>query len=323
MATSGTINTTTINTGKLLEKAIRRCGLMPSILTPEIVQTSLEDLFLFLTSLSVRGVNLWCVDHQLLSQVPGQIKYLLPNGTQDLLNVLQSTHSFVDGTVTSTATDEELAASDILTALRFTVTFSSVPATFNFQTSPDGVVWTTAQSFTDTFVAGTQYWFDLDPSVAAQYFRIHSAGQVVSNFQVCTSIRDIPLSVFNRDDYTAIPNKAMQSSTVTSYYFEKLIAPVINLWPVPSDSDKCLSIYRYHQIEDIGALTNELAIPNRWFEHVCWQWAARLAFEIQGVDPARRQEVLKMASQFEIEAESGEFDGAPTFYAPNISGYTA
>jgi len=322
MSTSGTINNTRINTSKLLDKAIRRCGLLPAVLSPEIAEQCLESLFMFMTSLASRGLNLWCVDHQLLGLTPGKGTYVLPAGTLDLLNILQSTHFIPDGTSSTTATEYTWELTAQASVVRYGVQFKVAPAAFNFETSSDGITWTTVQVVTGTFVAGEVYWYDLDPIAAAQYFRIKSAGQTVTQFYLSTRNLEIPVTPFNRDDYMAQPNKAFQSQTPLNYFYEKLVTPQLTLWPIPSDGSRCLSFYRYRQIQDIGALTDEIEIPMRWYEHVTWQLSLRLAFELPGVDPARLQQVQMMAAQFEIEAESGEGDGAPVYYAPNIGVYT-
>lgn len=322
MSTSGTINTTRINTAKLLEKAVLRCGMHPSVLTPEIVQQSRESLFMFMTSLASRGLNLWCVDHQLLGLTAAKASYVLPEGTLDLLNVNQCSHTIPDGVASFTATDYEWALDAVTAIIRYGVQFSTVPASFEFQSSNDGVVWTTVQTVTNTFAVDEVYWYDLDPAVIAQYFRVHSAGQVVDNLYLSTRNLEIPVTPFSRDDYMAQPNKTFQSQTPLNYLYEKLIAPKMTLWPVPNDQSRCLSFYRYRQIQDVGTLTQELEIPVRWYEHVVWQLALRLSFELPGIDPSRLQLVQSMAAKFEIEAESGEGDGAPVYYAPNIRVYT-
>lgn len=325
MTTSGTIGTTKINNIKLLEKAVRRCGLTPSVLTPELMEQAKETMFMFMTSLSARGLNLWCVDEQLLAHRTGQAKYVLPVGTQDLLNVLQSVNSIVQGEDSSTATDFKSILPASASIVRYGVKFGTIiPTSFSLQKSMDGLVWTTIETVdSSSFAEGVVYWFKLDPAASAIQFRIHSTGQDVSRLYLVTSFRDVPMSPFNRDDYANQPDKNRQSSQILNYFFEKKIAPTITLWPVPNDETRCLSFFRYHQLEDVGSLVQELAIPTRWYDHVCWKLSAHLAFELPGVDPARRQEVKEMAASFQIEAESGEGDGAPVYYAPNIGVYTA
>ena len=88
MATSGTVGQTVIPVSRLLEKAIRRCGLSPASLTAETVSNALETMFMFTMSLTNRGLNLWCIEQAEIPLVAGQAAYVLPAGTLDVLNVL-------------------------------------------------------------------------------------------------------------------------------------------------------------------------------------------------------------------------------------------
>lgn len=97
MATSGTVGQTRINTARLLEKAVRRCGLNPALLAAETVDSALETVFMFTMSLVNRGLNLWCVEQSEIPLVAGQATYALPDGTIDLLNVLLMTPHSVGG----------------------------------------------------------------------------------------------------------------------------------------------------------------------------------------------------------------------------------
>ena len=213
MATSGTIGVTRINTAKLLEKATRRCGLIPQLLTPEMVDTALESLFMLLMSLSNRGLNLWCVDKQLVSIVSGQASYTLPTGTQDILNLMYSSPT-------------QVASGSVV---RFGVKFSALPTTsFNLQTSPDNAVWTTVETYETPSVANQYHWYDLDPAISADFYQISSNG-VVSSLILSSGNKEIVITPFNRDDYSNQPNKTFQSGFVTNYYFEKLVGSKITL----------------------------------------------------------------------------------------------
>lgn len=325
MATSGTIGNTVINTAKLLEKAIRRCGMSPQALTPEIVATAQEDMFMFLMGMSNRGLNLWCIDRQLMPVVLGKKTYVLPVGTTDVLNLLFCTPTRASYTLTIGATDATAANADsAFSVVRYGVKFSTLPTTsFLFEKSDDGVVWSTVATVTDLPVAGEYGWYDVDPKLTAKYFRVSSPtlGTVTDLF-LCSGVRELVVTPFNRDDYAAQPNKDSTSNVSLNYWFEKLVAPQLTLWPVPSDETCHLSLFRYRQIQDIGSLTQEIELPMRWYEAITWHLAARLAFEVPGVEPARRGEVVQMANSMTIEVEGGETDSAPTYFAPNIRCYT-
>lgn len=229
MPTSGTIGSTRISTIKLIEKALRRCGLSPASATVETLDTAREDLFMLLMSMLNRGLNLWCIDQQEIPLVEDQATYVLPPGTIQVLNLLH-------------VRDEN-------------------------------------------------------------------------------GLREVPLTPLNRTSYAQLPRKD-SSGQPTSYWFEKLVDPQITLWPVPNNSTAWLNLYRYRQMQDVGDLSNELELPSRWLEAVCWQLALRLAFELPEVSPERAQAVISMAGTMIIEVEGGETDDSPTYFAPNISVYT-
>lgn len=327
MTTSGTISQTRFNTAKMLEKAVRRCGKTPAVLTPEVVDNALETLFMMLMSLSNRGLNLWCVDKVLMAQEAGRAKYTLPSGTQDLLNVSQSTPSLLTPTSSSsTATSSSVAFDDVKKIVRVGLRFTTVPTSvLELQYSSDNITFVTAKTIpvADLPAVGSLKWFDVDPSVSAQYLRVSSGTNLVlSNFYISEVDREVNLGNWNRDDYANQPNKTMQSLAVTNYFYEKTISPSVTLWPVPSEETRCIVIWRYRQIMDVGSLSQEIEIPSRWYEATCWEFAARLAFELPDVEPERRKEVQSMAATMTIEVERGETDNAPVFIAPRISAYT-
>lgn len=324
MATSGTIGATLVPTVSIVERAIRRCGLPPTSITAETVSIALEDLFSLLMSVSSRGLNLWCVDKMLMPLVRGQAVYTLPPGTLEVLNLIHATPSRVEGTNTSGATFFQTEFAEAVTIVRVGVKFSAVQAfPFSIQSSGDGISWTTHVQGLLSPVAGEWTWYDIDPAADAAFFRLSSPTlSTVSDFYLATNVREIPVSKFNRDDYSNQPAKTFQSLIVTNYYFEKLVTPRITLWPVPSDDTRHLVLFRYRQIQDVGELTNELELPLRWIEAIIWQLALRLAFELPGVEAARRAEIVQVTQGMTLEVENTETDNAPIQIHPNIGVYT-
>lgn len=332
MTTSGTIGLTRYNTARVIEKAIRRCGLNPAAITPETVETAKEDLFLLLLSLSNKGLNLWTIDQQLMTIVPFQATYTLPIGTQDLLNVLQATPTLnLAYILTAPAIDTSMVVFDEpdQKTVRIGIRFNFPVAGFTLESSTDGILWGEPQSFQQintSMVADRLYWYDVDKAMVGQYLRFvfDSAALVnpLETLYMASAVREIVVTPFNRDDYSNQPNKTFNSNTTTNYWFQKLINPKITLWPVPNDETRHLVLFRYRQVQDIGDLTDEIEIPSRWYEAICWHLALRLAFELPGIDPGRITAVQAMAQSMVIEVEAGETDDAPVFFQPNIGVYT-
>lgn len=326
MATSGTIGNTRFNTAKMLEKAIRRIGLAPQVLTPEIVETAKEDLFLLIMGMIDRGLNLWLIDDQIISLETYKKLYVLPEGTLDVLNLIYATPYRLDYQETYDANDTTVVFDSPTPVVSLGMMFSTLPtAPVEFQASQDGVTWYTVKTIAvSELPAADRYgWYKFETTPYASRYRAHSTDLgVMEDFFLASTIREINITPFNRDDYASQPNKDFASLTVTNYYFEKLIDPQITLWPVPATDQSYLHLYRYRQVQDVGSLTNEIEIPARWYDAITWELAARMAFEIPNVDPARRAEVVQMAEAMTKQTEAGETDSAPTYLYPNIRGYT-
>ena len=326
MATSGTIGTTNFTVAQLLEHAFRRCGVPPSKITPEDEQTARESLYMLIVSLASRGINLWCVEKNLLGLYTNQGIYTLPAGTLDVLNWIYSTPSevTVDAT-TTTASSITRQLDAATTAVRYgfkpTAAFTG---TVTLAGSDDDLTYTTIQTKASaTWALETWYWYDIDPSVEYTYYKLTaSVPATFTEFYLATSVRDINIARFNRDDWANQPNKTRTASPSTNVYFEKLVTPQFTLWPVPDTDYNHVSIWRHREIQDVGDLTNELEIPSRQFEPIVWQLALRVASEVPGAD-GRLQFLMQMADKFMLEGDLSETDGAPMYLAPQISVYTA
>lgn len=281
---------------------------------------------MLLVSLANRGINLWCVEKQIHGLVQGQATYVSDPGTLNLLNVIYSQATPVTGIDSSTATSYTTALSSATTVVRIGVKFNAVTAsdTLTLAYSTDGASYTTILTKTRTdWTTGTWYWFDIPTTASKLYYRASMGSAATwSNFYLAQTIYDLPVTQWNRDTYTVINDKTKQGRPVTNFYLEKLLTPQATLWPVPNNSTDQVCFYVHRQIQDIGTLTQQIEIPQRWVESITWQCAVRVAFEVAGVDPARRAEVITMSERYLMEAESDETDNAPIYLAPNIQCYT-
>ena len=81
-------------------------------------------------------------------------------------------------------------------------------------------------------------------------------------------------------------------------------------------------VWYNRQIMDVGALTDELEVPQRWYEATVMMLAHRMSMELPQVAPDRIAYLEKMATQYLYEAEQEERDKSPIYFAPNIAVYT-
>ena len=326
MATSGTVATTTLDTAVLIDHAVRRCGLASSSQTPETVEIAKQNLYLLLLNLANRGLNLWCVENELYGLSTAQREYALNPGTLRLLNVIYSQNSRVTGTDTvaanSVTTDLAVATKVVRYGFKPTASFTDA-VTFSYST--DGVTFTIAQSLaSQDWVGGSWYWFDLDPTLEYQYFQVASATNfTLDEFYLCNTYTDSTMTQFNRDEWTQQSNKFNAGRPSTNYYFDKTVSPTISLWPAPNNDYDVVNMWRHRFVQDVGSLTQQVEVPQQWMEAIVWQLAARLAYELPGVDQGRRTEVVQASERFLADAELSETDGAPIYMFSNVDVYTA
>jgi hypothetical protein len=76
------------------------------------------------------------------------------------------------------------------------------------------------------------------------------------------------------------------------------------------------------QMQDVGSLTNELYIPDRWINSVQASLSHRLSMQIPGVDGAKIAYLEQHADKLFMQANNEERDKSPIYLQPNISYYT-
>ena len=331
MTTSGTIGATQIDVTTIIEHAARRCGVLASTLSAEQQISAKENLYFLLSDLANRGVSLWCVQKNVLGLALNKKVYDLPVGTLEILNTLYRTRNFVGVPASSSAitwaTDAGTGNAPAVTTISVT---SATVQTLNLsvQISPDNATWTTLYTVPAfTTVAGLPYWFDIDPSSASRYWSIREntlPALTLTSASFGYNTTEIEMSPLNRDDYTNLPNKDFAGRALQYWYDKQYQVPRLWLWPVPDNITAQIVIWNHRHIQDIGALSNTLEVPQRWFESIIFSLAARMVLELPAdkLPPGRLEWLDHKADEHLRRAEDGETDGAPIRITPNFSAYT-
>ena len=351
MAYSGTVGQTVINVQTLIDHAVRRCGKLAEEITSEQQITARESLFFLLSSLANKGINYWAISKKVFGLKADQYIYNLPVGGIDVLNVLYRTMNRPTGSYSSSSgTAANAFDSDIDTICQQTAINGNIAVNFGtnnpiyagsigilpgtsgsfdilLEYSVDGTTWVTLEDTgVTTWVNNEWLWYDIDPGQSVQYYRMRETGGntlAVREFYIGNNSREIQMARLNRDDYTNLPNKNFTANQPYQFWFDRTIPQAtIYLWPTPSDPFIQMTVWYSRQIMDVGALTDELEVPQRWYEATIFMLAHRLALELPAVADARIMYLEKMATQFLYEAEEEERDKSPIYFAPNISVYT-
>ncbi len=350
MATSGTVSTTVFKTRKVLDHAFRRARLAPQQITPEYIETATDLLYLYLSTLTSKGIALWCVEKQILPMYENVQTVPCPLGTVDILNANLRTSLRFEGTASASEGDAENAFDgDIDTeCVQATMAgwieleldsgaqasvFGILPGAtgdwdFSIQGSFDGATWVELHTATEQAMVDSEwFWVDIEGVLDYSFYRLKANNTTildVREFYFGNLLDEIPIAKINRDDYANLPNKFFAGRPVQFWYDKQRTTPLMTLWPAPEAQYTFaqLVIYRQRYVQDVGTLTQELDIPQRWFLAIVDQLALQLCTEIPEVEPTRWGEIKPQADERLREAWDSETDSSPSYILPNISCYT-
>ncbi len=74
---------------------------------------------------------------------------------------------------------------------------------------------------------------------------------------------------------------------------------------------------------DVGALSGDLEIPQRWFLAIQSMIAHQMSMELPQVPLDRIMLLKAQADEYLFQAEQEERDKSPIYFAPNIAVYTS
>lgn len=327
MAYSGTVSQTTFNTRKVIEHAVRRCKVPAEQISAENVSIANDLLYLLLSDLANQGIQLWCVQKSIYPLYNGVSQVVTYEGTVDILNSNLRTLQTVTGVNTDTPTSRVINFGGATFVTTVGIKWAGTPVPVALQRSDDGIAWTTIQTETTTASAGEWSWFDLYSSVAAQYFRVLAGTGTLDFDEIYTgnTPTEIPLARMNADDYTNLPNKSFQSNRPLQFWLDRQVqSPVMNLWPVPNSAAETsqIVVWAHRHIMDVGTMTQEIEVPQRWYEAIVALLASKLAMEMVEVDAQLVPMLDAKAAQALYIAQAEERDNSPMMISPNISMYT-
>lgn len=355
MAYSGTVGQTVVTVQQFIDQGARQAGKLAEELTVEQVQSAKQALFFIMSNLINQGINYWAIDKKVYGLQPDQYEYLLPVGGNDVLNALYRKLNrptpaaggayFASSGVTGLAFDNNVLTSDAQTSPNgyigvnygqdnpiYAGSIGILPATSGsfhilLEWSSDDVTWNLLEDTgVTTWEAGQWLWYDIDPGVTAQYYRMRETGGGtlnVSEFYVGNNSTEVTMARLNRDDYTNLPSKNFTANQPFQYWFNRTLPQSkIVLWPVPSDPFYQMTIWYSRQVMDVGDMNGELEIPQYAFQAIQFMLAHQMSMILPGVDLARVQYLEGQADKYFIMMENENRDRSPIYYSPNISVYT-
>ena len=356
MSYSGTVGQTVVTVQNFIDQGARLSGKLAEELTVEQVQASKQALFFVLSNLSNQGINYWAINKNVFGLSIDQYEYMLPIGGYEVLNALYrtitqpsggytssdgSSCTGITGSVTTNYMVQSVPNGNIsvnygtnnaqyiasIGVMPYVANFGTATWSYQLQTSTDNATWKTLYTATNVTVTDGQWvWQDIDPGFTNQYFRIVATGGTTLSLRYIyfgAVTTEVTMGRLNRDDYTNLPNKNFSANQPYQYWFNKTIPQAtITLWPAPSNPFVQMTIWYSRQIMDVGSLSGQLEIPQRWNQAIQFLLAHQMSMLLPKVDLARIQYLEGQAQNYFIMAENEERDKSPIYFSPNIGVYT-
>ena len=337
LLTTGTQNNIAIDNRTFLDRCYGALKLRPQQITGEMLQIGLDMINLVQLDMLNDSAPLWTIKKYVAPLVQGQQQYNLPPSTNDVASAFYRTMANQTSAATVTQTTGyyqwQFASATQVTTVILNWPTASVPVTF--QTSPDGVVWTTVASsgVVDNGTTGSVA-YDIDNANYSLFWRaIPSTSQnglPVSNTlplglfgAVYNTPQDVLMYRMNRDDYWNLTNKTFQGRPL-QFWLDRQIVPRMDLWPAPDSTaaQNVMVVWRQRMIADAGSLQNTIEFPGRWYLPFFYRVAAELAFCTPEVDPEITGQIQAKADQMWRRAWNEERDKSPVKFQTDLRIYT-
>lgn len=355
MSSSGTVGSTVYRAADLVDSIARRCGVLPQNITPEGLDAITGVMWRTLAGWSNRGINLWRLYHSLYPLYDGKQVYALAQGDIDVVNAVLRTPSRLSAaSVSSSAsgTNEYLSDGDLSTTFTQSssngnivydwgvgvthqvglIGLNSLPArSYNFvlEISNDGSAYTQVLApGSVAYAANGWSWYEIEPAgTPSRFFRVRETGGAIISLNelvLAESWSDISVDRWDRDTWSLNPNKRSKGPP-RQYYFERLLTPQLNAWPVPDVGQQLnlLVLWIHRHIEDVGVIANTLDIPQRWYQPLVDVCAWLALPEVPGADLKRYEMLKDIAMSISLpDAEKEERDRGDIRIDLGIGAYT-
>lgn len=316
--TSGKYNFQVIEVELIIREAFERIGILGEFVEAQKLIAARTSINFLLLEWMNKSVNLWTLQTAYLPLVTNQGQYIFENIVGDVIqaNLRTSTRQLngtprsntgstydgegggiavyafdnnFDTACTQNVNDGNISytyGADVYQTITFIGVRTNVSGNYNLvvEYSNDNINWSTLNvdwSHPYAYSKGITRWADVITPVAATTYRIREIGGATLNIQEIyfnNNILDMPISSVSRYEYYTYPNKKLQGRP-TVYYLDSQINPIFNLWPVPSSQYNCIQYTYKKMMQDVGAFTNSLQIPQRFYQAMVWGLAYHMALK--------------------------------------------
>jgi hypothetical protein len=284
-----------LNVAEYIEEAFERCGL--ELRTGYDAKTARRSLNLLFADWANRGLNRWTI-------------------SQTTQTVAEAISEYPVGTITLSVSDSGSFT------IAETITGGTSAATASLITKPDSTSMTiTVPSGTFTSgetITGSSSSATTTTTSTASLEDTQSTIDILSGV-IRRDSSDISITRISRDTYLNIATKSTKGRP-TQFYVDRLITPVVKVWPTPENSTDQFIYDRLVRIDDADTSVNTVEIPFRFYPCL----AAGLAYYIALKKAPERIQILKALYEEEfLRAAEEDRDKANLVLVPTYNSLSA
>ena len=356
MTTSGTYTFGNTQLDELVRESYERIGIVGDVIVAQKVQSAITSLNLTFSAWVNKGLNLFLRQQNMMDIVPGQLGYFLPPNTVDTLEVTvantsrqlfptgvpfssggNANNAFdgIPGTFCDTGSSQGIigyGSIGVPYSVNYVGIVSETTTTYdiNVQYSFDDVTYQTALYIpSQSFIEGQRYWFVIGSPISAPYWQIAGTSNNLNDLVIQELYFNVPAlnqstNVASRiltrttwDVYMSISEKYLVGEP-SMYLIDRANVPTLKLWPVPNDNFQQVIYNTSTYIQDITALSQNMAIPLRFYEAAIAELSARLSLKFA---PEKYQLLKAEAAEAYEFAASEDYERGDMTFQPDMTAY--
>lgn len=311
LSTSGVYQNLTFNTGEIITRAFDRCRVTRTQISDELIDIAKGELFMLLTNLANGPTPLWAIEQDLFPFTQGLQGVVMPTNTVDVKNV---NYRYMNALQQSAST--VFAPSSATTIDTLSITWSGPAQPFQLLMGSQVLL-----NVTPNASAGQTTFYQVDGGVPTSQWSV--VGSNIKTVGFYQTLSEVPMYSFSRDEWSQLPQRWF-AGTPRQFWFERLVDPVLHLWPVPQIGDQnnaCMVVFRHRHVQSIDGLATTIEVPQRWLPAIIDMLAeslGRLSVVDQGLLPILQGYAMKSLAL----AKGEERERAPFRIIPVIRHYT-
>lgn len=247
---------------------------------------------LFLKQMETDGGHLWTQTEGTLFLQKGQAEYDFATAkvTNTYYETITTAASSSGSAVVSVTDADNMTVADEMGVLLTdgSIQWSTIASISSLEITMDDVL------TQDTLAGGKVYNFN---------DALDSVSRIIDVRRKEETNYEIPINFDSRDNYMDLPNKSETGMPIQAYYSRQRVNGIMYVWPAAIDAKSVLNFTYERQLDIVENTTQELDIPNYWFNAFIWGVAKMLITRI-GVSPALAAEIRANADIYMNEALS-------------------